>query len=71
MEHPTTLTQQPRKYYTGVSLEREVTAYLDDLSQRMGMNRSWVLNTIVHEYAAFMEKKQLAPLASREGIIRV
>ena len=40
----------------------EVTRYLDDLSRRMRMNRSWVLNTIVHEYARYIEQKNLAPL---------
>jgi predicted transcriptional regulator len=59
------------RYYTGVSLEPEVSAYLDDLAQRMGMSRSWVLNTIVTEYAHFIEKKNIAPLASREAIIRL
>lgn len=60
-----------KRFYTGVSLEPEVTQYLDGLSRRMGMNRSWVLNTIVQEYAAFIEKKNIMPLASREDIIRL
>ena len=55
---------------TGVSLEPEVWDYLNDLSRRMGLNRSWVLNTIVHEYARFMEQKQLRPLQSRERLVR-
>ena len=37
----------------------------------MRMNRSWVLNTIVTEYARYIEKKNLQPLASREAIIRL
>jgi hypothetical protein len=56
---------------TGVSLEPQVSKYLDDLAARMRMNRSWVINTIVHEYAALMEKKQLHPLSSKEDIIRL
>jgi hypothetical protein len=36
----------------------------------MGMNRSWVLNTIVYEYAKLVEKKNLNPLQSREAVIR-
>jgi len=56
---------------TGVSLEPQVSRYLDDLASRMRVNRSWVINTIVHEYAALMEKKQLTPLSSREDIIRL
>jgi predicted transcriptional regulator len=59
------------RYYTGVSLEPEVSAYLDDLAHRMRMSRSWVLNTIVHEYAKFIEQKNLTPLQSREAIIRL
>lgn len=65
------MANKVRNYYTGVSLEPEVVEYLNDLSARMRMNRSWVLNTIVHEYAKFMEKKNLSPLQSKEEIIRV
>jgi hypothetical protein len=54
------------RFYTGVSLEPEVSAYLDDLAQRMRMSRSWVLNTIVHEYARYIERKNLTPLESRD-----
>lgn len=57
------------RYYTGVSLEPEVIDYLNDLSGRMGMNRSWVLNTIVCEYAKIVEARQIKPLASRAAII--
>ena len=59
------------RFYTGVSLEPEVSAYLDDLAQRMRMSRSWVLNTIVHEYARYIERKNITPLESRETIIRL
>ena len=59
------------RFRTGVSLEPEVTVYLDDLAHRMGMSRSWVLNTIVHEYAVLMEKKNLPPLSMRDRIIRL
>jgi predicted transcriptional regulator len=41
-----------RKYYTGVSLDREVTAYLDEIAERMGWSRSITLNYIVREYAS-------------------
>jgi predicted transcriptional regulator len=59
------------RFYTGVSLEPEVSRYLDDLAGRMGMSRSWVLNTLVYEYAKFMEHRNLKPLKSREAIIRL
>lgn len=60
-----------KRFFTGVSLEPEVQHYLDDLARRMGMSRSWVLNTIVYEYAKLMENKHLPPLSSREAIIRL
>jgi len=40
-------------------------AYLDELAARMGMSRSWVLNTIVYEYAKIAELKTLVALAER------
>jgi hypothetical protein len=57
-------------FYTGVSLETPVVEYLDDLSKRMGMSRSWVLNTIVYEYAKLIENKKLMPQRSIEAVIR-
>ena len=57
------------RFYTGVSLEPEIIEYLDDLTQRMGMSRSWVLNTIVYEYAKLIENKQLSPRRSIEAVI--
>ena len=71
-QHPLHISMAVKtRIYTGVSLEPEVSAYLDDLADRMGMSRSWVLNTIVHEYAQYMEHKNLKPLQSREAIIRL
>jgi hypothetical protein len=69
--HILLMSAKTKRFYTGVSLEPEVGEYLNDLSRRMGMNRSWVLNTIVHEYAKFIESKNLTPLESREAIIRL
>jgi len=48
-------TRRNDRRYTGVSLEPEIMNYLDDLSRRMGVDRSWVLNTIVYEYAKMIE----------------
>lgn len=64
-------SKKSARFYTGVSLEPEVSAYLDELAFRMRMSRSWVLNTIVHEYAQYIEQKNLTPLASREAVIRL
>lgn len=56
---------QNKRVVAGVSLEPSVMEYLDELAARMGMSRSWVLNTIVYEYAKIVEKKNLVPLAAR------
>ena len=52
-----------RRYVTGITLDPEVQVYLDDLAMRMRSSRSWVLNTIVYEYARMIEMKNLQPLA--------
>jgi len=54
-----------KRIIAGVSLEPSVMMYLDELAARMGMSRSWVLNTIVYEYAKIVEKTSLVPLAAR------
>jgi hypothetical protein len=54
-----------RRTIVGVSFEKQVIDYLDDLAGRMGMSRSWVLNTIVYEYAKLIEKTDITPLVSR------
>jgi hypothetical protein len=59
------MTEKRKNIYTGVSLEPAVAEYLADLSRRMRMNRSWVLNTIVYEYAKMMEDKEFAPWMGR------
>ena len=67
-----------RRYITGITLDPSVHAYLDDLAIRMRSSRSWVLNTIVYEYAKLMEKKNIQPLSgalpasvSKEAIIKL
>jgi len=54
-----------KRVIAGVSLETAVMPYLDELAARMGMSRSWVLNTIVYEYAKILDSKNLVPLAAR------
>jgi hypothetical protein len=60
------------KYHVlaGVSFEPQVLDYLNDLSKRMKMNRSWVLNTIVYEYAKLIENKKLMPERSVMEVIQ-
>jgi hypothetical protein len=64
------IPKKSNHFYTGVSLEPAVVQYLDDLSKRMGLSRSLVLNTIVYEYAKLIENKTLAARQSVEAVIR-
>ncbi|MDZ4779648.1 MAG: hypothetical protein SGJ19_05300 [Planctomycetia bacterium] len=57
-------------YVSAVAFEPSVVEYLNDLAQRMRMSRSWVINTIVQEYAMFIEQKNITPLKSRTTILR-
>ncbi len=50
-----------KKFTTGVSLEPEVIRSLDELVVLTGLNRSWVLNTIVLEYLRLAQQGHLAP----------
>jgi hypothetical protein len=52
-------TIRRNKRLTGVALDPEVVRYLDDLAVRMRLNRSWVINCIVNEYAKFVEHRDL------------
>jgi len=61
---------QNKKVVARVSLEASVMAYLGDLAAPMGMSRSWVLHTIVYDYAKMAEKKNLVPLAARLEVHR-
>ena len=60
-----------QNYKTGVSLEPEVVNYLDELAARTGLNRSWLLNTIVAEHAKLARDRGLVPPLSRGAIIRI
>ena len=45
---------------TGISLEPVVADYLDGLATNMRANRSFVVNSIVHEYARIVEGVDIA-----------
>lgn len=64
-------TATRKNYITGVSLEPEVLAYLDQASASMGLSRSWLLNTIVREYLRLAQQHNHPPLGSRESVIRI
>jgi hypothetical protein len=67
----TSSTRRNKNYKTGVSLEPEVVNYLDELAARTGLNRSWLLNTIVAEHAKLARDRGLVPPLSRAAIIRI
>lgn len=56
---PTKPTPGRNRKLTGVALEPAVIDYLDNLAERMRMNRSYVLNSIVHEYARMIENRTI------------
>ncbi|HEY7119034.1 MAG TPA: ribbon-helix-helix protein, CopG family [Tepidisphaeraceae bacterium] len=60
-----------QNYKTGVSLEPEVVSYLDQLAAQTGLNRSWLLNTIVAEHARVARERGLVPPLSRGAVIRI
>jgi hypothetical protein len=65
-------TSSPRKnHITGVSLEPEVVDRLDQLAVQTGLNRSWILNTIVREYLRLMGERDAAPIPPFETIIKL
>lgn len=57
-------------YVSAVAFDPAVVEYLNELAGRMRMSRSWVINTIVQEYAMFIEQKNITPLKSRTTILR-
>jgi hypothetical protein len=65
-------TKSTRKnYMTGVSLEPEVVRSLDELAAQSGLNRSWVLNTIVREYLRLTQQYPAVSFPTRETIIKL
>lgn len=62
--------KMPKKnhFITAVAFDPVVVDYVNDLAKRMRMSRSWVINTIVQEYAMFIEQKDITPLKSRTMI---
>ncbi len=64
------LQTSSKNYRTGVSLEPEVVRSLDELAAQTGLNRSWVLNTIVREYLRLAQERSLT-LPTREAIIQI
>jgi metal-responsive CopG/Arc/MetJ family transcriptional regulator len=72
--HPqvmSTKSPQRKNYTTGVSLEPEVVRSLDELAARSGLNRSWVLNTIVREYLRLAQEHASITFPAREAIIKL
>ncbi len=64
-------SKKQTNYKTGVSLEPEVVSYLDALAAQTGLNRSWLLNTIVAEHARIARDRGLVPPLSRGAIINL
>lgn len=54
---PMSTTNKRSKFYTGVSLDRDVARYLDLLAERTRWNRSLVLNAVVREHARLVGER--------------
>jgi metal-responsive CopG/Arc/MetJ family transcriptional regulator len=68
------ITKSPRRYLTGITIEPEVREYVDALAAQMRMSRSWVINTLIREYATLMQRQNLQPfqhVSIPEPIIRL
>ena len=52
-------------------MEPEVVRSLDELVVQTGLNRSWVLNTIIREYLRLAQEGDVTALITREAIINV
>lgn len=59
------------RVYAGISFRPEVVRYLDDVAARVGMSRSWLVNTIVLEHARLVEHGGHASPLSRETVIQL
>lgn len=57
------------KHRAGVSLDPEVLHSLDELVAQTGLNRSWILNTIVREYFRLVQQGTARPLDTPGAII--
>lgn len=53
-----TTINKHNKFYTGVSLDRDVAEYLDLLAEQTRWNRSLVLNAVVREHARLISERQ-------------
>ncbi len=67
---PTSPSSQRRKFSTGVSLEPDVVDYLERLTAQANLNRSWVLNAIVREYARLAQSRGITPPGLPEIVIK-
>jgi hypothetical protein len=70
MNTPNPKTKSTRAY-AGISFRPEVLAYLDAVAQKSGMNRSWLVNTIVLEHARLAEAGKLPPLLPEAAVIHI
>lgn len=45
------MSKKPKRITTGISLDGDVVAYLEELGKREDRDRSWLINAIVREHA--------------------
>ena len=60
------------KRNTGVSLDHDVTEYLDVLSRETDRSRSWLINAIVRQHVQLVKEKRAAAVVEPElAVIRL
>ena len=57
------ITKSPPKRNTGVSLDQDVTQYLDDLARATDRSRSWLINAIIRRHAQHVKEAKTPPIA--------
>lgn len=59
------------KFYTGVTLDRDVVAYLGALQKKLGRDRSYLINALVKEHRRSNGSNSLSnPAQIAHGILR-
>lgn len=59
-------TKSPPKRNTGVSLDHDVTQYLDNLARATDRSRSWLINAIIRRHAQQVKEEKTPPIAVPE-----
>lgn len=54
-------TKMSKRVNTGIQLEPDVLAYLEDLKRKTERSRTWLVNAIVREHVRSIRERELQP----------